>query len=73
MVLGLSVGFPQKSKSHIFRLLDEATYKDLLAIKDIRNRFAHTSRFVNFRSEEINTACKRLSGWQKKQRHASIR
>ena len=49
--------------AYIFRLLDEATYKDLLAIKDIRNRFAHTSRFVNFRSEEINTACKRLSGW----------
>lgn len=51
--------------AYIFRLLDEATYKDLLAIKDIRNRFAHTSRFVNFRSEVINTACKRLSGWHK--------
>ncbi len=51
--------------AYIFRLLDEATYKDLLAIKDIRNRFAHTSRFVNFSSEEIKTACQRLSGWHK--------
>jgi DNA-binding MltR family transcriptional regulator len=51
--------------AYIFRLVDEATYKDLLAIKEIRNRFAHTSRFVNFKSEEIDTACQRLSGWKK--------
>ena len=51
--------------AYIFRLVDEATYKDLLAIKEIRNRFAHTSRFVNFQSEEIKTACQRLSGWHK--------
>jgi DNA-binding MltR family transcriptional regulator len=51
--------------AYIFRLLDETTYKDLLAIKEIRNRFAHTSRYVNFRSEEIKTACQRLSGWCK--------
>jgi hypothetical protein len=48
--------------AYIFRLLDEATYKDLLAIKDIRNRFAHTSRFVNFRSEEINTCMQAVIG-----------
>jgi hypothetical protein len=51
--------------AYIFRLVDAATYKDLLAIKEIRNRFAHTSRFVNFKSEEIDTACQRLSGWKK--------
>jgi DNA-binding MltR family transcriptional regulator len=51
--------------AYIFCLVDEATYKDLLAIKEIRNRFAHTSRFVNFKSEEIDTACQRLSGWKK--------
>jgi hypothetical protein len=51
--------------AYIFRLVDEATYKDLLAIKEIRNRFAHTSRFVNFKSEEIKAACQRLSGWHK--------
>ena len=51
--------------AYIFRLLDEATYKDLLAIKEIRNRFAHTSQFVNFKSEEIKAACQRLSGWHK--------
>ena len=66
MVLDLSVSFPQKFEiAYIFRLLDETTYKDLLAIKEIRNRFAHTSRYVNFRSEEIKTACQRLSGWCK--------
>ena len=50
--------------AYIFGLVDEATYKDLLAIKEIRNRFAHTSRFVSFKSEEIKTACQRLSGWR---------
>jgi DNA-binding MltR family transcriptional regulator len=50
--------------AYIFRLIDEPTYNDLVAIQKIRNRFAHTSRFVNFQSEEIETVCQRLSGWE---------
>jgi hypothetical protein len=51
--------------AYLFELVDETTYNDLLAIKEIRNRFAHTIRFVNFSSEEIKKACQRLTGWHK--------
>jgi hypothetical protein len=51
--------------AYLFELVDEITYNDLLAIKEIRNRFAHTIRFVNFSSEEIKKACQRLTGWHR--------
>jgi DNA-binding MltR family transcriptional regulator len=51
--------------AYAFRMLGDTTYNDLVAIKNIRNRFAHTIKFVSFSSEEITKACERLTGWHK--------
>jgi DNA-binding MltR family transcriptional regulator len=47
----------------IFELIDKSTYDDLRAIKDIRNKFAHTTSYVFFTSENVARECQRLSGW----------
>ena len=59
----LSQFSPKIEIAYIFELIDEATYNDLRAIKDIRNRFAHTIKFVTFASEEVANECQRLGGW----------
>jgi DNA-binding MltR family transcriptional regulator len=51
--------------AYFFKMIDETMYKDLVAIKNIRNRFAHTLTFVSFSSDEISKACERLTGWHK--------
>jgi DNA-binding MltR family transcriptional regulator len=51
--------------AYIFELIDKTTYDDLRAIKDIRNKFAHTTGYVLFSNEQINRECQRLTGWEK--------
>jgi hypothetical protein len=51
--------------AYIFELIDKTTYDDLRAIKDIRNKFAHTTRYVLFSNEHIDRECQRLTGWKK--------
>lgn len=58
--------FSQKIEiAYIFELIDENVYDELRAIKEIRNRFAHTTVFRNFKSEEVAKECQRLKGWKK--------
>ncbi|WP_375780840.1 hypothetical protein ACE103_20075 [Bradyrhizobium sp. ma5] len=51
--------------AYIFELIDKTTYDDLRAIKDIRNKFAHTTSYVLFSNEHIDRECQKLSGWKK--------
>ncbi|MET4041585.1 hypothetical protein [Bradyrhizobium sp. RT6a] len=51
--------------AYIFELIDKTTYDDLRAIKDIRNRFAHTTGFVLFSNERVDRECQSLTGWKK--------
>jgi DNA-binding MltR family transcriptional regulator len=51
--------------AYIFELIDKTSYDDLRAIKDIRNKFAHTKHFVFFNSEPVAKECQRLAGWSK--------
>jgi DNA-binding MltR family transcriptional regulator len=48
-----------------FSLFDVQIYNDLRAIKDIRNKFAHTSEFLNFSSPELERDAQKLTGWAK--------
>jgi hypothetical protein len=50
--------------AYIFDLIDKTTYDDLRAIKDIRNKFAHTTGYVLFSSEQVDRECQRLTGWK---------
>ena len=49
--------------AYFFELIDEPSFDDLKLIKDIRNRFAHTTTFVFFSTEAILNKCKQLSTW----------
>lgn len=49
--------------AYIFKFIDETTYNDLRAIKEIRNRFAHTTEHLFFSSEKVARECQRLKGW----------
>jgi hypothetical protein len=51
--------------AYIFELIDKTTYDDLRAIKDIRNKFAHTTSYVLFSNEHVDRECQRLTGWRK--------
>jgi mannitol repressor len=51
--------------TYIFGLIDKTSYDDLRAIKDIRNKFAHTTEDLFFTSEEVDRECQRLVGWKK--------
>jgi hypothetical protein len=45
----------------LFDLIDEAVRADLHIIRNIRNKFAHTARFVYFDSPHVDQNCRRLS------------
>jgi len=50
--------------AYMFELIDKAMRDDLRTIKTIRNRFAHTTHFVYFESEQIARECRKLSNWK---------
>jgi len=50
--------------AYLFELIDEDVAGDLRVIKDIRNKFAHTTQFVHFQSEHIAKGCQKLSNWK---------
>ncbi len=50
--------------AYLFELIDEDVARDLRVIKDIRNKFAHTTQFVHFQSEHIAKLCQKLSNWK---------
>jgi hypothetical protein len=51
--------------SYFFKLIDDTTYNDLRAIKNVRNRFAHSKEILTFESREIVERGKTLTGWEK--------
>jgi DNA-binding MltR family transcriptional regulator len=50
--------------AYLFELIDQRTFDDLLLIKDIRNRFAHTTNYAYFSNEVIANKCKSLTTWK---------
>lgn len=50
--------------AYLFELIDKPTFDDLLLVKDIRNRFAHTISYVYFSDEVIANKCKALTTWK---------
>jgi DNA-binding MltR family transcriptional regulator len=51
--------------AYLFNLIDDTVYKDLKAIKEIRNRFAHTTTAVFFSSPELSKDLQKLTGWHR--------
>jgi hypothetical protein len=56
---------PKADIAYAFRLLDEETYRNLRAVKAVRDLFAHTSEQIHFNSPEIIRACQALPGFKK--------
>lgn len=50
--------------AYMFELIDQAMRDDMRRIKDIRNAFAHTTRYVYFNSSHIADRCRNLSNWK---------
>jgi DNA-binding MltR family transcriptional regulator len=50
---------------YLINLIDDIVYNDLKAIKEIRNKFAHTTTAVFFSSPELSKDLQRLTGWQR--------
>jgi DNA-binding MltR family transcriptional regulator len=58
-------GFSAKIEiAYMFEFIDKSVRDDLQIIKSIRNKFAHTTRFVFFESPHIDQECRRLSNWK---------
>jgi hypothetical protein len=55
---------PKIEIAYMFNLIDQPVRDDLRLIADIRNAFAHTTRFVYFGSDHIAKHCRDLSGWR---------
>jgi hypothetical protein len=51
--------------AYFFELIDDITFKDLRAIKDMRNCFAHTKKVVTFTSDDVRQKGQALTGWSK--------
>jgi DNA-binding MltR family transcriptional regulator len=51
--------------SYFFKLVDDTTYRDLKAIKNIRNCFAHTKEIVTFKNDEVKKRGQALTNWTK--------
>ena len=57
-------GFSAKIEiAYMFEVIDKSVRDDLQIIKSIRNKFAHTTRFVFFESPHIDRDSRRLSNW----------
>ena len=50
--------------AYAFSMVEPAIYNDLRAIKDIRNRFAHSKNVVHFQSAELVPYIQKLTGWK---------
>jgi hypothetical protein len=50
--------------AYMFDLIDKSTRDDLRRIKNIRNAFAHTTRYVFFETRQIADQCQKLSNWK---------
>jgi DNA-binding MltR family transcriptional regulator len=46
-----------------FRLIEEDVLSDVRLLRDIRNKFAHTTDVLHFDSPEIAALCRNLSVW----------
>ncbi|GGI24159.1 hypothetical protein [Bradyrhizobium guangdongense] len=55
---------PKIDVAYMFGLIEPEVRNDLRTIADIRNAFAHTTRFVYFNSEHIAKLCRQLSSWR---------
>jgi hypothetical protein len=65
MGLGPLSSFSAKIEiAYMFELIDKGVRDDPRIVKTIRNRFAHTTRFVHFESEHIAKECRKLSNWK---------
>ena len=51
--------------AYAFELIDDDTLKSLRALKDLRNRFAHTQAALHFDSPDIDKLCQKLPGWKR--------
>jgi len=47
--------------AYAFQVVDDKTYENMRAIKDVRNKFAHPTEELNFNSPIIREICKRFS------------
>ena len=50
---------------YFFKLIDDAAYRDLKAIKNIRNSFAHTKEVATFKTDGIKQKGHALTNWTK--------
>jgi DNA-binding MltR family transcriptional regulator len=58
--------------AYFFELIDQEAFDDLQAVKDIRNRFAHTTRYVYFTDPVIVEKCRILSTWEEGGHNAEL-
>jgi len=58
--------------AHAFSVIGAESYSDLRAIKDIRNRFAHSKNVMRFDSPEIAPLLQKLSGWTAKAKRMEL-
>jgi hypothetical protein len=66
-------GFSAKIEiAHMFNLIETPVRDDLQIIKRIRNKFAHTTRYVFFESPHIDSDCRRLSNWREGESNENI-
>jgi DNA-binding MltR family transcriptional regulator len=49
--------------AYAFSIFGVETYNDLRAIKDIRNRFAHSKEVIDFLSDDLAPDIQKLTGW----------
>jgi hypothetical protein len=49
--------------SYFFKLINETTYRDLKAIKNVRNCFAHAKEIVTFEDEDVKRKGQSLTNW----------
>jgi DNA-binding MltR family transcriptional regulator len=51
--------------AYAFSIVETDIYNDLRAIKDIRNKFAHSNDVIHFQSPKLAPNIQKLTGWTK--------
>jgi DNA-binding MltR family transcriptional regulator len=51
--------------AYALSMVDADIYNDLRAVKDIRNKFAHTKDVIHFGSPEVAPIIQKLTGWKR--------
>ena len=64
-IRGLSTFLAKIDVARALDLIDDAIYKDLRALNDIRNAFAHATDQLHFDSPKLVRHFQKLSGWTK--------